>query len=208
LENANKYAHALLFLNVPSPLSLKGASLAECTWLRPVSYLYHEASHLQPASVRDLLVPMWLCEKVCQFTCERSVVSPHIHCIMYNVSRFSLPLINTDRHHITEKLLSMAKNIKQTNRYMRLMTIRYLCHSTLRLTQFECEEWSWRTVRMSIANLLEMNGWLLTFHWEWFHCWKCISNFYNDTQMITDKEWLRIFKENIEKSGLHLSQRF
>jgi hypothetical protein len=28
---------------------------------------------------------------------------------LYNVSGFSLPSIKTDRHHITEKLLSMAK---------------------------------------------------------------------------------------------------
>jgi hypothetical protein len=31
-----------------------------------------------------------------------------------NVSGFSLPPIITDRHHITEKLLSMAKNSKQS----------------------------------------------------------------------------------------------
>jgi hypothetical protein len=29
---------------------------------------------------------------------------------LYNVFGFSLPPIKTDRHHITEKLLSMAKN--------------------------------------------------------------------------------------------------
>jgi hypothetical protein len=36
---------------------------------------------------------------------------------LYNVhvSGFSLPPINTVCHHITEKLLSMAKNDKQTN---------------------------------------------------------------------------------------------
>jgi hypothetical protein len=44
------------------------------------SVSYHNASQLQPASVRILPVPMWLCEKVCQFTCGRSVVSPQIHC--------------------------------------------------------------------------------------------------------------------------------
>jgi hypothetical protein len=33
---------------------------------------------------------------------------------LYNVSGFSLPPINTDRHHITEKLLSMAKNSNQS----------------------------------------------------------------------------------------------
>jgi hypothetical protein len=33
---------------------------------------------------------------------------------LYNVSGFSLPPIITDRHHITEKLLSMAKNSKQS----------------------------------------------------------------------------------------------
>jgi hypothetical protein len=31
---------------------------------------------------------------------------------LYNVSWISLPPIKTDRHHITEKLLSMAKNDK------------------------------------------------------------------------------------------------
>jgi hypothetical protein len=31
-----------------------------------------------------------------------------------NVSGFSLPLLKTDRHHTSEKLLSMAKNDKQT----------------------------------------------------------------------------------------------
>ena len=35
---------------------------------------------------------------------------------LYNVSGFSLPPIKTDRHHITEKLFSMAKNYKQTNK--------------------------------------------------------------------------------------------
>jgi hypothetical protein len=39
------------------------------------SVSYHETSHLQLALVRILLRPMWLCEKVCQFICERSVVS-------------------------------------------------------------------------------------------------------------------------------------
>ena len=34
---------------------------------------------------------------------------------LYNVSGFSFPPIKTDRHHVTEKLLSMAKNYKQTN---------------------------------------------------------------------------------------------
>jgi hypothetical protein len=34
----------------------------------------------------------------------------------YNVSGFSLPPTITDRHHITEKMLSMAKNTKQTNK--------------------------------------------------------------------------------------------
>jgi hypothetical protein len=53
--------------------------------------------------------------EVCQFTCERSVVSPQTHCI--NVSGFSHPPIKTDRHHITEKLLNMAKNDKQTNKH-------------------------------------------------------------------------------------------
>jgi hypothetical protein len=57
------------------------------------------------ASVRILLEPIWMCEKVCQFTCGRSVFSPQIHCI-----------IKTDRHHITENLLGMAKNAKQTNK--------------------------------------------------------------------------------------------
>jgi hypothetical protein len=36
--------------------------------------------------------------------------------MLYNVSRFSLPPIKTDRLHVTEKLLSMAKNDKQTKR--------------------------------------------------------------------------------------------
>jgi hypothetical protein len=77
------------------------------------SVSYHETSHLQPASVWILLGPMWLCEKVCQFTCGRSVVSSQIR---YIVSGFSLTPIKTDRHHITEILLSMAKNDKQTNK--------------------------------------------------------------------------------------------
>jgi hypothetical protein len=33
---------------------------------------------------------------------------------LHNVSGFSLPPIKTDHHHITEKLLSMAINDKQT----------------------------------------------------------------------------------------------
>jgi hypothetical protein len=52
-----------------------------------------------------------LCEKVCQFTWWRSMVSSQIHCTMY---LGSLPPIKTARHQITEKLLSMAKNDKQT----------------------------------------------------------------------------------------------
>jgi hypothetical protein len=43
----------------------------------------HETSHLQPTSVRILLVPMWLCEKVCPFTCWRLIVSSQIQCIMH-----------------------------------------------------------------------------------------------------------------------------
>jgi hypothetical protein len=35
---------------------------------------------------------------------------------LYNAFGFSLPPVKTDRHHITEKLLSMAKNDKQTNK--------------------------------------------------------------------------------------------
>jgi hypothetical protein len=55
------------------------ASMVE--WSRHQSY--HETSHLQPAPVRILLVPMLLCKKGFQFTCGRSMVSPHIHYIMY-----------------------------------------------------------------------------------------------------------------------------
>jgi cytosine/uracil/thiamine/allantoin permease len=43
-------------------------------------------------------------------TCRKSVVSPQN--TLYNVSGFSLPPIKTDRHHITEKLLSIVKNDK------------------------------------------------------------------------------------------------
>jgi hypothetical protein len=39
-------------------------------------------------------------------------LSPHT---LYNVYGFSLPTIKTDRHHITEKLLSMVKTSKQTS---------------------------------------------------------------------------------------------
>jgi hypothetical protein len=35
---------------------------------------------------------------------------------LYNISEFSLPPIKTDRHHITEKLWSVAKSDKQTNK--------------------------------------------------------------------------------------------
>jgi hypothetical protein len=49
---------------------------------------YHETSHLQPVSVRILLRPMWLCEKVCQLTCGRSMVSFQMHCMMYLGSLF------------------------------------------------------------------------------------------------------------------------
>jgi hypothetical protein len=38
---------------------------------------------------------------------------------LYNASGFSPPLLKTDFHHITEKLLSMAKNDKQTNYQMK-----------------------------------------------------------------------------------------
>jgi hypothetical protein len=80
-------------------------------WVVKAPVSYHKAFHLQPASVRILLVPMWLREKVCQFTCRRSVVSSQTHCIMY---LGSLPPIKTDCHHVNEKLLSMAKNDNQT----------------------------------------------------------------------------------------------
>jgi hypothetical protein len=39
---------------------------------------------------------------------------------LYNVSGFSLPPIKTDRHHMTEKMLSMAKNDKQTKKKKKL----------------------------------------------------------------------------------------
>jgi hypothetical protein len=90
------------------------------------SVSYHETSHLQPTSVRIVFRPMWLCDEVHQFTCGRSVVSSQIHCIMYNVSGFSLPPIKTDRHHITEEFLSMAKNDKQTMN----IDVLYLFHNT------------------------------------------------------------------------------
>jgi hypothetical protein len=70
------------------------------------SVSYHETSHLQPASFRILLRPMWVWEKMRK-------VNDLFPNALYNVSGFSLPPI-TDSHHITEKLLSMAKNSKQS----------------------------------------------------------------------------------------------
>jgi hypothetical protein len=52
------------------------------------SVSYHEVSHQQSALVRILLVPSWVIEKGCQFTCGRSLVSPQIYCIMYLGSFF------------------------------------------------------------------------------------------------------------------------
>jgi hypothetical protein len=40
------------------------------------------------AKKKKLLEPTWICEKVCRFTCGRSVVSPQIHCIMLLGSLF------------------------------------------------------------------------------------------------------------------------
>jgi hypothetical protein len=90
--------HTLMLITPPTPMVKASVS-------------YHEASHFQPASVRFMLLPMWQCEKVCQFTCGRSVVSPHIHWLMY--LGFSLPPFKSGPHHITEKLLNIAKNYKQ-----------------------------------------------------------------------------------------------
>jgi hypothetical protein len=93
----------------------------------------HETSHLQPASVRILL---GLCEKVCQFTCGRSVDSPKIH--LYDVTGFSLPPLKIDRHHIIEKLLSMAKNDKQTqNKHGRPATCILKCRELPRRIRYE-----------------------------------------------------------------------
>jgi hypothetical protein len=52
-----------------------------------------------------------MCEKVCQFTCGLSPNTLYI-----KISGFSLPPIKTDHHRKTEKLLSMAKKSKQTNK--------------------------------------------------------------------------------------------
>jgi hypothetical protein len=69
--------------------------------------------HLLPASVRILLGLIWLWESLSVYLRKVGGLSPNT---LYNVSGFSLPPIKTDRHHITERLLSMAKNDKQTNK--------------------------------------------------------------------------------------------
>jgi hypothetical protein len=47
---------------------------------------------------------------------------------LYNVSGFSLPLIKTDRHHITEKLLSMVKILNNQSVVWGSLLINSWCH--------------------------------------------------------------------------------
>jgi hypothetical protein len=54
------------------------------------SVTYHEASHLLPASVRILFVPMWLWEGLSVYLWKVGGLSPNA---LYNVSGFSLPPI-------------------------------------------------------------------------------------------------------------------
>jgi hypothetical protein len=52
------------------------------------SILYHDVSHKQVASVGILLRSIWMCEKPCQITYERSVVFLQMHCMIYLGSHF------------------------------------------------------------------------------------------------------------------------
>jgi hypothetical protein len=85
------------------------------------SLSYHEVSCLKSAAVRILLTQIWMCERVCQFTCGRSLFySPHIHCIMY-VSEVFLAR-KTDLHHwkIVEH---MAKNASNKSSWLILLIV-------------------------------------------------------------------------------------
>jgi hypothetical protein len=99
---------------------------------------YYEVSHQQSASVRILLVPIWMWESLSVYLWKVCGVSRNT---LYLVSGFSLPPIKIDRHHITEKLFSMAKNSKQINSSSNLelskMTLRDLDAQTL-VTRNNC----------------------------------------------------------------------
>jgi hypothetical protein len=73
----------------------------ECLWKTSVPYL--EVAHQQPASVRILLVPIWMCEKICQFNCGRLVESQTIVNFLSTNKNWP-PLYNWKNSQYGEKL--------------------------------------------------------------------------------------------------------
>jgi hypothetical protein len=56
-----------------------------------------------------------VCERLSDYLWKVGGLFPNT---LYNVSGFSRPSIKTGHHHINEKLLSMAKNSKQTKKHL------------------------------------------------------------------------------------------